>query len=404
MKTDYDVLIAGAGMVGATLACALGDTPLRVGLIDRAQPVRVVGAEYDLRVSAFTRASERIFRALGAWDGMVARRVSPFREMQVWDAGGDGAIHFDCAEVGEPHLGHIIENNVVVAALLERLERFTNVALLCPAEIAGLSDGDAAIGATLKSGETLKTGLLVGADGARSLVREFAGIESRGWSYRQQAIVATVTTALPHRATAWQRFLPTGPLAFLPLADGSCSIVWSNDSPQAELLMQLDADAFRSQLQSAFEARLGEVTAVGPRAAFTLRLSHADRYVDHRVALVGDAAHTVHPLAGQGANLGLADAAALAEVLLDAVQARKDIGARSVLRRYERWRKGDNLAMLGAMDGFKRLFGNNLAPARTLRNLALTLTDAATPVKNLIIRRAMGLEGDLPKLARGIGP
>ncbi len=404
MKTDYDVLIAGAGMVGATLACALGDTPLRVGVVDRARPAPGVAADYDLRVSAFTRASERIFRALGAWDGMCARRVSPFREMQVWDAGGDGTVHFDCAEVGEPHLGHIIENNVVVAALLERLQRFANVALRCPAEIAALGDTGDAIAVTLKSGEMLRTRLLVGADGARSQVREFAGIDSRGWSYGQQAIVATVTTALPHRATAWQRFLSTGPLAFLPLADGSCSIVWSNDNAQAELLMQLDTDAFRSQLQSAFAARLGEITAVGPRAAFALRLSHADRYVDQRVALAGDAAHTVHPLAGQGANLGLADAATLAEVVLDAVQAGRDIGARSVLRRYERWRKGDNLAMLGAMDGFKRLFGNDLAPARSLRNLGLTLTDAATPVKNLIVRRAMGLAGDLPRLARGSGP
>ena len=401
-NADYDLVIAGGGMVGSTLACALSDADFKIALLESAPLERIrPGEETDLRVSAVNRASQRIFAAVGAWSGMTAWRVSPFRDMRVWDAGGFGQIHFDSATLGEPLLGWIIENRVIQYALLERVRQLPAVDLLCPAALETAWPEDAGgWRVRLTDGREFTTRLLVGADGAQSKVRELAEIDTRGWSYHQKALVANVRTAEPHQETAWQRFLPTGPLAFLPLHDGRCSIVWSTTPEQADQLLALDEYDFAHMLTEAFERRLGEIVQVGPRGAFPLRLQHARAYVKPGLALIGDAAHVVHPLAGQGVNLGLLDAATLAEVLLDGLAAGHEVGALRVLRRYERWRKSDNLPMLGIMDGFKRLFGNSLPPVRLLRNLGLNLTDAAGPLKNAMARRAMGLEGDLPKLAR----
>ncbi len=399
---DYDVVIAGGGMVGAALACALGDSHLRVALIEGTPLARIrPDIEIDLRVSAITCASQRLFVAVGAWEAMTAWRVSPFRDMRVWDATGPGRIHFDSAAIGEPLLGWIIENRVIQYTLLERAPALANVDLLCPAALSLVTLRDDAVHVQLDDDRAFHTRLLVGADGAGSRVRRWSDIRTEGWSYDQKAVVATVSTEKFHAETAWQRFLPTGPLAFLPLHDGRCSIVWSTTPAQADHLLQLDEDDFALELAEAFDWRLGDVTGITARGAFPLRLQHARTYVKPRVALIGDAAHVVHPLAGQGVNLGLMDAAALAEVLLDASAADKDIGSLKVLRRYERWRRGENLLMLGVLDGFKRLFGSTLTPVRLLRNLGLSATDAAVPIKNLLARRAMGLSGDLPRLARG---
>ncbi|MCB1820896.1 MAG: UbiH/UbiF/VisC/COQ6 family ubiquinone biosynthesis hydroxylase [Candidatus Competibacteraceae bacterium] len=403
-KIDYDLIIAGGGMVGSALACALSETDLRIALLEGAPLERIrPEAEPDLRVSAISRASQRIFAAVGAWNGMTAWRVSPFRDMQVWDATGFGHIHFDSATLGEPLLGWIIENRVIQHALLERARQLPVVELFCPTALETAEPlNEPGWRVQFNDGRTFTTRLLVGADGAQSRVRQRAGIATHGWSYDQKALVVNVRTAEPHQATAWQCFLPTGPLAFLPLYDGRCSIVWSTTPEQADALLALDDVTFAEALAKAFDRRLGEIIEVGPRGAFPLRLQHTRNYVRPGLALTGDAAHVVHPLAGQGVNLGLLDAATLAEVILDAVAAGQEIGAFKVLRRYERWRKGDNLLMLGVMDGFKRLFGNALPPVRLLRNLGLGLTDAAGPLKNLIARRAMGLEGDLPRLARAV--
>ena len=401
-NADYDLVIAGGGMVGSTLACALSDADFKIALLESVPLERIrPGEETDLRVSAINRASQRIFAAVGAWSDMTAWRVSPFRDMRVWDAGGFGQIHFDSATLGEPLLGWIIENRVIQYALLERVRQLPAVDLLCPAALETAWPEDAGgWRVRLTDGREFTTQLLVGADGAQSKVRELAEIDTRGWSYHQKALVANVRTAEPHQETAWQRFLPTGPLAFLPLHDGRCSIVWSTTPEQADQLLALDEYDFAHMLTEASERRLGEIVQVRPRGAFPLRLQHARAYVKPGLALIGDAAHVVHPLAGQGVNLGLLDAATLAEVLLDGLAAGHEVGALRVLRRYERWRKSDNLPMLGIMDGFKRLFGNSLPPVRLLRNLGLNLTDAAGPLKNAMARRAMGLEGDLPKLAR----
>lgn len=401
-NADYDLVIAGGGMVGSTLTCALGHADLKIALLEGAPLERIrPSEETDLRVSAINRASQRIFAAVDAWNDMTAWRVSPFRDMRVWDAGGFGQIHFDSATLGEPLLGWIIENRVIQYALLERVRQLPAVELLCPAALETAWPEDAGgWRVRLTDGREFTTRLLVGADGAQSKVRELAEIDTRGWSYHQKALVANVRTAEPHQETAWQRFLPTGPLAFLPLHDGRCSIVWSTTPEQADQLLALDEYNFAHMLTEAFERRLGEIVQVGPRGAFPLRLQHARAYVKPGLALIGDAAHVIHPLAGQGVNLGLLDAATLAEVLLDGLATGHEVGALRVLRRYERWRKSDNLPMLSIMDGFKRLFGNSLPPVRLLRNLGLNLTDAAGPLKNAMARRAMGLEGDLPKLAR----
>lgn len=422
-SAKYDIVIVGGGMVGLLLACALGDSELKIALVERGAETPRLGEDYDPRVSAVTLASCAMFQAVGAWTGMQGRRISPLREMRVWEGRDEAlppgeppttanknSIHFDSADIGEPCLGYIIENSVITAALLERVLQFTNIHYLAPADIADLSLAEREVGVTLADGRGLSARLLVGADGADSRVRQAAGIETRGFGFEQKGIVATVTTARPHQATAWQRFLPTGPVALLPLADAhTSSIVWSADTARADALLALDHRAFGDALQQAIENVLGELTSVSLRAAFPLSLAHAKAYVAPRVALVGDAAHVVHPLAGQGVNLGFLDAAALAEVLLDAISGRsrtaaprrgKDVGAIHVLRRYERWRKGDNLAMLAITGGFKQLFGNTLSSLEALRRFGLAVADGITPVKRMIMRRASGLEGDLPKLAR----
>lgn len=404
MEKKYDIVIVGAGMVGATLACALAPAGLRIALVEARQPDKDWPLDrFDLRVSAVTQASVGIFKSLGVWDNMVARRVTPFREMSVWDAEGKGKIHFDSADIGTATLGYIVENHIIQNSLLEQLKQNANVEWLCPAVVSALERGSrATLG--LEDGRVLAADLIVGADGGKSHIRQLAHIDVRGWDYDQQAIVAVISTQLPHRDTAWQVFHPTGPLALLPLTAEHCSIVWSADTPRAEQLMALSAGDFEQALMDAFGDRLGSIRLHSERAAFPLRRQHAHEYVQPHLALIGDAAHTIHPLAGQGVNLGLADAAVLAEVLLHARCAQRPLGSMTVLRRYERWRKGENLAMMTAMDGFKRLFGTRSSPLGGLRSLGLNLVNGSGPVKDLIARRAMGMSGDLPALARGVRP
>lgn len=388
-------------MVGACMAAALAHTPLRIALVEnRVFSETWSNDHYDLRVSAISRASQHIFSALGAWDTMVAERVSPYSAMHVWDAGGKGEIHFDSADIGEATLGHIIENRVILKGLLHAVHGHDNIQLICPASPRELTQHPGHVSLYLDNGDVLQGKLLIGADGGNSWVRIRAGISTKDFDYQQQAVVTTVKTALHHQDTAWQRFLPKGPLAFLPLPEGYSSIVWSTSTPHAEQLLTMDDDSFKQALRQGIDNRLGEIISVDGRAAFALKSRHAHDYVKPRMALIGDAAHTIHPLAGQGVNLGFADAASLAEVLCDALAAGKDIGQTAVLRRYERWRKGNNLAMLSAMSGFKHLFGNELPVISQARNLGLNLTNRITPVKNLLIRYAMGLNGDLPRLAR----
>jgi 2-octaprenylphenol hydroxylase len=403
---NCDVLIVGSGIVGATLATALLQGGMQVVLVEAKPKIPLsppLPDEFDLRTFALTRASERIFANLDVWEKIAAQRYSPFREMYVWDAGGEGEIHFNSAALNEPTLGYIVEQGVIQAALTSRLAEFETLSSYRPASVQAfnLTTDETAMQVHLDTGQSLTTRLLISAEGANSSIRTHAGIPYQLRDHGQQAIVATVQTARPHQETAWQRFLPTGPLAFLPLSDPqTSSIVWSIDTPLAQKLMALDTKAFQQELEKAFVLKLGAVTDCGPRGAFPLQSRHALHYVQPRLALVGDAAHTVLPLAGQGLNLGLSDAAALSEIVLNAQARGRDFGHYRELRRYERWRKGENLAMLKVMDGFKYLFGQRSNPLKWARNLGMSLTDAAAPLKQVIMQYAMGLKGDLPRLAQ----
>lgn len=390
-NNEFDVVVVGGGLVGLSLAAALGASDLRIAILEARQPLVDWPADsIDLRVYAITRESQNLFDSIGAWSAMLPK-AGPFRDMRVWDAGGNGDIHFSSADIGEPYLGHIIESRVIEKALLDAIKGLSGVQHFCPATVKSFTEQADRQQIELEDGRTLRAKLLVGADGKQSKVRDYAGIHAHLSDYDQQALVAVVATERPHAETAWQRFLPTGPLAFLPLADGRSSIVWSATSDRAERLLELDESDFCSELGKAFEQRLGRVTACGERILFPLQRQYAERYVAPRVALVGDASHVIHPLAGQGVNLGFRDVGELVATLLDARRHDRDIGSLSVLRRYERARKGDNMAMMMAMDGFKYLFGSSVAPVRWARNFGLNLVDAAQPVKNRIMRSAMGL-------------
>ncbi len=401
MKQGFDLIIVGAGVVGAALACALRSSGLRIAVLDAREPPRFSAkAELDLRVFALSPASQRILDALGAWETIRATRVSPYTGMRVWDATGSGRIHFDCADVGEPALGYIVENRLILHALWKQLETARNITAMYPAQPDTVQFDADAITLTLQDGQRLHTRLLVAADGAGSVTRKLAGMETVGESYAQQAIVAHVRTEKSHRDTAWQRFLPTGPIALLPLQDGRVSVVWSLDEARAEEIHKLDDTAFCAAVTQASEVVLGNVSTTTPRVVFPLQRLHAREYVRPRFALIGDAAHAVHPLAGQGVNLGLLDMATLAEAILAAQAGQRDIGDLNVLRRYQRARKADNLAMIVALDSLKWLFSNDIAPLRLLRNAGLRAVDRFTLLKSAFMRRAMGLSGELPPLAR----
>ncbi len=399
---SFDLIVVGAGMAGAAVALAMAEENLKVALIDGQKmpegwpPVLDDSVlDYDARVSALTAASRQFLDELGVWQGIVERRACAYRDMEVWDAEGTGRIHFSAAEVNQPALGHIVENRLVNAGLLEAL-RASRVQCVLGAPVKSYRREAGRGVLELEDGRRLGSPLVVAADGANSRLREAGGFQTREWNYHHHAIVCTVETESPHQDCAWQRFLPEGPLAFLPLADAAgsgryCSIVWSALPDVATQLMGLDDDAFAQSLTRHFEGRLGEVLACSKRFSFPLRQRHAVDYVKDGIVLVGDAAHTIHPLAGQGINLGFADAQALADELKRALRRGLMLSDNVALARYQRRRKGDNLAMMAAMEGFQHLFESPAMPLRLARNLGMSLLDRAVPLKRQIIARAMGL-------------
>lgn len=397
---QYDVVIIGGGMVGATLAAALSDSRLQIAIIEPQNMEVSFDTKFDLRVSAITRASQRIFESLNLWQGMQAMGISPFREMHVWEQQGNSEIHFDSAELSEPYLGHIIENRVMLASMYESLRQQKNLELITGHRCESLQRQADHWLLSLQNGAAIKANLLVGADGSQSWLRQQLSITVRGWDYTQTALVTYVKTARLHQETAWQRFLPNGPLAFLPLLDGYSSIVWSTHPDHAQQLLDMPEQDFAVELEQAFASRLGEIIETGPRACFPLRFLMAERYIDECVALVGDAAHTMHPLAGQGVNLGLADAASLAEVIIDALNQRQPINSHKVLRRYERWRRSENISMLAMVDHIQRLFATQQPVLTWMRNTGMGMMEKLPPVKHHVIQYAMGVRGDLPRIAR----
>jgi 2-polyprenylphenol 6-hydroxylase len=398
----FDIVIVGAGLAGSAMALAVADLPIRVALLE-AQTVREGWPpleesvfDYDTRVSALTEATRALLDRLGVWQDIASRRACAYTDMDVWDGEGTGRIAFSAAEVNRNELGHIVENRLINAALVNRIRSHGRVQCLFGTPLESLRRRDGVNELRLSGGRSLTADLVVAADGANSRVREWVGLPTREWDYHHRAIVCTVETTRPHANTAWQRFLPEGPLAFLPLADAAggqrfCSIVWSALPEFAEQLMAMDEEAFNAALTRHFEGRLGPVLASGPRVCVPLRQRHAVDYFAEGVALVGDAAHTIHPLAGQGINLGFADVAALAEECQRALDCNVAIADATVLARYQRRRKGDNLAMMAAMEGFQHLFESSLLPLRIARNAGMSLLNRAAPIKRQIIARAMGL-------------
>lgn len=398
MNTHYDVIIVGGGMVGATLAVALAEQPsLNIAIVEAYSPKPISKSDKpDLRVSALTRASETLFKNLGIWQHLIPERISQFSDMEVWET-ESSTLHFDSADIGEPLLGYIIENRHIQQACLTRCEQFSNITLLCPTKPSSLSKQ----ALTLDDGRILTADLIVGADGARSPLRNWANIETHGWDYQQTAVVCTLTTGNEHQHTAWQRFLPEGPLAFLPLADpNQCSVVWSNSTEEAELLCKLNDDDFNHAISKAFGSKLGKILDISERAGFPLKLRHADHYVETGFALVGDAAHTIHPLAGQGVNIGLLDAVTLSEVVLEAHKKNRNLGSLHTLNKYQRRRKGDNLAMQMTMDAFKRVFGSELPPVRWARRFGLQTVNQHTVLQKSFMRQASGHRFSNPKLSK----
>lgn len=388
----YDVVIVGGGMVGATLACELAQAGLKIALLEALTPsMEWDDTSYDLRVSALTLGSKQLFQRIGVWQHMQQRGVQPFQKMFVWDHAGAGELDIDSADAGEMDMGCVVENRVTVAALWDKLQSLPTATLYSPVKIADHQLDDAGVQVTLEDGRQISGALLVGADGANSMIRQLAGIESYGWEYQQKALVATVKPEHSHENTAWQRFLAEGPLALLPLRNGLISIVWTSETQTTDDLLALSDTEFCEQLAEASEYKLGSFSVLGPRAGFPLRMKFSNDYCKQRMALVGDAIHAIHPLAGQGVNLGLADVEVLANVVVAAHTKGRDIASEQVLRRYERQRKGDNLLMMSMMDGFKRLFVADDALLQFARNTGMAWINASALIKNQICKYAMGL-------------
>jgi 2-octaprenylphenol hydroxylase len=408
---DFDFVVVGAGitasvMASVALACKLV-VPGRVAIVAE-RPVfpaaasSIAESDWGLRVFALSRASQRLLRICGAWQLLPSQKICAYERMCVWDAqGGEphgaGSLNFDCAELGEPNLGFIVEGD----ALQTQCHRAASAAgvVFIEAGIDGIAVADANVRIRLNDGRELQSQLLIAADGADSKARALLGIETAGHAYHQDALVAHVRTAKPHRNTAWQRFLPTGPLAFLPLPDGRSSIVWSAARAEAVRLRSLDPAAFGAALAAASGEVLGSCELTTPVASFPLKLQYALEYARPRAVLVGDAAHAVHPLAGQGLNLGLLDCASLAEVLSGDLRNRgsqRSLGEFKLLRRYERWRKAENLLAATAMDGLERLFSSGNPALSRLRVAGLGAVGRMPFIKRRLALRALGLRGDLP--------
>lgn len=418
MSSAFDVVIAGAGMVGATIACGLARSNLKVAVIDPQPPQPYLPEEAPhIRVSAISYASEQVLKHVGAWNGITAKRLCPYRRLAVNelpatqglsarlpDISGWARTEFNAADIGQGHLGHIIENDIVHLALHEQMHRLPSLSIFCPEEITDMQlDGDIKQ-LQLATGKALTARLVIGAEGAFSMVRLKAGIGQSREQYTQQAFVCTVSYEGQQQDITWQSFTPHGPIAFLPLADVGnthyASLVWYDAPESISRLKHMSEEDLMTFFQKAYPKELPKLLSIVERASFPLFRSHAFDYIKPGIAIAGDAAHTINPLAGQGVNLGLMDAAVLIEVLIQANMNNEDIASKTVLKRYQQARKKENQLMMATMDAFYYGFSNNILPLRVLRNIGLGLANRAGIAKHQVMRYAIGASGELPKLAR----
>lgn len=395
-----DILIVGGGLAGGTLACILAAHGVETVVIDREAPSTVLDPHYDGRASAIALGSQRVLEGAGLWDDLVDDSA-PIQDIRVADGGSLMFLHYDHQDLGGEPFGFMVENRRHRTALAKRFGELKNLTVRAPDCLETLERTPDGATAVLQSGDTIQARVVVGADGRGSETRERAGIPLTGWSYNQCGIVCTVRHEKPHNNIAYEHFLPAGPFAILPLMGNQSCIVWTERSDLAPVMMALDAAAFEAELSERFGNFLGDLNVVGERWSYPLSLQFAERTIDERLVLIADAAHGMHPIAGQGLNMGLRDVAALAEVFIDAHRLGLDPGAASVLGRYGRWRRFDNTLMLAMTDVLNRLFSNDIAPVRIARDLGLGIVNSIPPLKRLFMRHAMGLVGDLPRLMRG---
>ena len=396
----FEVVIVGGGMVGLSLACALAQAGIEIAVVDREDPAAVTGAAFDGRASAIAHASQRMLEAIGVWRHM-ASAAQPILDIRVSDRDSLLFLHFDHRELDDGPFGYMVENRALRAGLHATLVGLPNLTLYAPQAVREVRREAGIAHVALNDGTILEAPLVAACDGRTSPLRASAGIAVRGWSYPQIAIVCTVAHERPHRGIAHERFLPAGPFAILPLRGARASLVWTERSDLAATFLALRRAGFDRRMRERFGDFLGNVRTIGPRWSHPLAMHHAERYVDHRLVLVGDSAHGVHPIAGQGLNMGLRDAAALAEVTVDAARLGLDLGAPEPLERYQRWRRFDNVVMIAVTDTLNRLFTNGSAPVGLARDLGLAAVDRMPPLKRLFMRHARGSVGTVPKLLAG---
>lgn len=397
---EVEAVIVGGGLVGGTVACLLAGAGVPVAMIDRAAIETGLAPEFDGRASAIALSTHRALRGAGLWPALEGV-VNPIEEIRVSDGGSPLFLHYDHRDVGDEPFGFMIENRHIRHALAARFADLENLHVIAPAAIAAVERGPGGVTVDLEDGRRIGARLLIGADGRTSATRTDAGIRVTRWDYDQSGIVCSVRHAKPHDNIAHERFLPSGPFAILPLRDNRASIVWTEKTSLAPAIMKLDDRDFAGELRRRFGDFLGDVTPEPRRWCYPLSLQFADRTTDTRLALAGDAAHAMHPIAGQGLNMGLRDAAALAEAIVDARRLGLDIGGATALERYARWRGFDNTLMLAMTDMLNRLFSNDVAPVRLARDVGLAAVNAAGPLKKLFMRHAMGVVGSLPRVLRG---
>ncbi|MDB5394277.1 MAG: ubiH [Rhodospirillales bacterium] len=401
----FDVAIVGGGIAGTTFAAILGGAGLTVALIERQPPAALKGSAYDGRTTAITFGSRKVLEAAGLWADL-APHACPIDDIRVADDASPLFLHFDSREVGDDPLGSIVENRLIRKSLYKRISATATVTQIAPATVASLDTSGSLARLTLADGREIAADIVVGADGRDSFVRAAAGIETIGWAYMQHAIVTIMGHELPHDNVAVENFLPAGPFAMLPMTDASdgthrSSIVWTDHMDAVPLYMKLDLPAFEAELQSRAGEWLGRVWEIGPRFTYPLQLRHAKRYIAPRVALIADAAHVIHPIAGQGLNLGMRDIALLSELLVDRRRTGLDLGDPMLLKRYEDARRMDNIAFSATTDILDRLFSNDIPPIKLARRMGLGAVNRVPFLRRFFMRRAMGAAGALSRLGRG---